>query len=68
MDLAELAKKRWIEKWSVSKMANHFERSPETIQMHVCKLRKGKVDSLGICAADMAQIRLALFESFQGKP
>lgn len=42
LDLAELARKRWIEKWSVSRMAGYFGRSPETIQMHICKLRKGE--------------------------
>ena|GEM_PF-2623501 len=40
MDLTELAKHRWVNKWSVNKLAKHFERSPETVQMHLCTLRK----------------------------
>ena len=44
----ELAKLRWIEKWAIPRLGEHFGRSPETIQMHLCRLRKpGGIEKLG---------------------
>ena len=67
MDLVELARKRWIEKWTVPRIVKHFDRSPETIQMYICHFKKGKVDLLGLSSQELAQIRLTLFELFHGK-
>ncbi|MCB0414602.1 MAG: hypothetical protein KDD50_09720 [Bdellovibrionales bacterium] len=67
LDLAELARKRWIEKWSVPKMAKYFERSPETIQMHICHLRKGKINKVDLCPEERRLISLQLFEVFKGQ-
>ena len=42
LDLKELAKLRWVHKWSVKRLAAHFDRRPETIQGHLCRVRKSK--------------------------
>lgn len=66
MDLAELARKRWIEKWTIPRIAKHFDRSPETIQMYICQFRKGKFESLKLNSKEKAQIKPILFEVFNG--
>ena len=66
LDLAELARKRWIEKWSVLKMAKHFKRSPETIQMHICHLRKGKIEKVGLASTEKRRLETRLFDVFRG--
>ena len=66
MDLAELARKRWIEKWTIPRIAKHFDRSPETIQMYICQFRKGKLESLNLSLKEKAQIKPVLFDIFSG--
>ncbi len=40
LDLAELAKNRWVNKWSIKRLATHHDRAQDTIQMHLSALRK----------------------------
>ncbi len=37
-----------IERWSVPRLGRHFDQSPETIQMHICKLRAGGIETLDL--------------------
>jgi hypothetical protein len=46
INLAELVTLRWLKDWSIPRLAAHFNRSPETIQMHCCQMRAGKIDRL----------------------
>jgi len=40
LDLTELARHRWVLKWSISKLTEHFDRKKDTIVMHLCQMRK----------------------------
>ncbi len=66
LDLTELAKIRWIKRWSVSKLAIHFDRSPETVQMHLCHLRAGKIHKLNFSSAERGTIVEAMRSHFKG--
>ena len=44
LDLRELARLRWVHRWSVARLAVHFERKPDTIQGHLCRMRKSKYE------------------------
>ncbi len=67
MDLAELATLRWVHKWSVAHMAQHFDRSPETIKMHMCRMRKPQgMNKLTLAASPLAKIKRAQKANFKG--
>ena len=66
-DLCALAKLRWIEKWSVNRLAEHLGKSPETIQMYLCRMRKpGGLDSLKLSPEELSSIRDNINQVFQG--
>lgn len=67
INLVELAKLRWIEKWSVSRLGKHFERSPETIQMHICQLRAGGLGKLDLEPCLYEQLRKGSRAVFKGR-
>ena len=57
LDLMELAKYRWIQKWSVPRLAAHFERSPNTLQAHLCRMKKtGKWRSFDLTKEELGII------------
>ena len=48
LDLSELARLRWIERWSRKRLAQHFGKSELTIQNYFHRLKQGiyKIDKL----------------------
>ena len=68
MSLTELAKKRYFEKWSVPRLAAHFQRSPETVQMHLCCMKKpGGLEKLSLTTAGKKSLAPILKEVFKGR-
>jgi hypothetical protein len=65
-DLTELAKLRWINHWSVSRLAAHFDRSPETITMYMCRLRGGKLKELILTPEERIEIMKIIYDPFHG--
>ena len=39
IDLTELAKRRWIEKWSIEKLAEHFKCGPTFVKKSLRKIK-----------------------------
>jgi hypothetical protein len=39
IDLTELAKRRWIEKWSIEKLAEHFRCGPTHVKRSLNKIK-----------------------------
>lgn len=67
VDLTELAKKRYFDRWSVARLATHFDRSPETIQMYLCRMKKDKVFKiLNLSHSEKLALKPLLHEVFQG--
>ncbi len=67
VDLTELAKKRYFDRWSVAKLAIHFDRSPETIQMYLCRMKKHEVlKKLNLSYSEKLALKPLLHEVFQG--
>jgi hypothetical protein len=67
VDLTKLAKLRWIEKWSVARLAQYFDRSPETIQMHICRQRKPQgLHKLALNDSELAEIQKNQKKLFKG--
>ena len=67
MDLMELAKLRWIQKWSVARLASHFGRRPDTIQGHLCRLRKsGKWQKMDFKGSELIAIKISIDKVFRG--
>ena len=66
INLMELAKLRWKERWSVSRLGIHFDRSPETIQMHICKLRAGGLEKLEFELGTYRELKNAMRQVFRG--
>lgn len=67
IDLTELAKKRYFDRWSVVKLATHFDRSPETIQMYLCRMKKHEVfKTLNLGHFEKLALKPLLHEVFQG--
>ena len=66
INLTELAKLRFIEKWSVKRLSNHFDRKPDTIQMHLCHLRAGGLNKLNFMPSEQKIIKATYKEVFQG--
>ena len=59
LDLAELARLRWIQQWSVARLAAHFGRRPDTIQGHLCKMRKsGEWRGFGFAEGELLAIEV----------
>ena len=59
IDSAELARLRWINKWSVEALGVHFGRSPETIGMHFTEFRKKRWKGLGLTKPEVKAIENA---------
>ncbi len=67
VDLTELAKKRYFDRWSVAKLSIYFDRSPETIQMYLCRMKKDEVfKTLNLSHSEKLALRPLLHEVFQG--
>lgn len=39
IDLTELAKRRWIDKWSIERLADHFGYGPTRIKLFLKRIR-----------------------------
>jgi hypothetical protein len=48
INLAELARLRWIENRSREEVADHFGASIETVKMHIRHLRSGRIQEVGL--------------------
>ena len=48
INLAELAKKRWIEGWPIEKLAKEFDYKQTTIRVALRRLRNGEIDSINL--------------------
>ena len=68
LDLKELARLRWIHKWSVARLAAHFGRRPDTtIQGCLCRIRKaGEWRSLDFPQEELLAIRKNTEKVFKG--
>ena len=60
IDLTELARLRWIKRWSVARLGQHFNRSPETIQMHICRFRAKGLEGLNLKAKELLKVRTSM--------
>ena len=59
LDLRELAKLRWIQQWSVARLAALFGRRPDMIQGHLCKMRKsGEWRGFGFAEGELLAIEI----------
>ena len=59
VDIAELARKRFIDKWSYRKLARYFKRSEDAIGWQIKKLRNYRFNIEGISN----ELRLKLIAS-----
>ncbi|MCB9026004.1 MAG: hypothetical protein H6625_06785 [Bdellovibrionaceae bacterium] len=67
LDLTELAKHRWVQKWSVPRLAEYFGRKPDTIQMHLCNMRKsGEWRKFKLNSFQLATIESNINKVFRG--
>lgn len=62
IDLAELAKLRWIEGFSRQELAEKYGKTPTAIQNYFQVLRRKNFNTLGLSAIEMSEIlkRVAL--------
>ncbi|PIR21863.1 MAG: hypothetical protein COV44_10955 [Deltaproteobacteria bacterium CG11_big_fil_rev_8_21_14_0_20_45_16] len=67
LDLAELAILRWVEMWSIPKIAKKLERSTNTIDWGLQKLKKGELDRLNLDRETKSKIKEVWWTSFHGK-
>ena len=65
-DLAELARLRWINRWSRIRIANKLNRSPETVAMYLTRLRRGQIERIQINPEERQKIAEAMKETFCG--
>ena len=63
----ELAKRRWIDKWSIKRLSKQFDRKPDTIKMYLWKLRSGEIKELKFSFDDQYKINQSLNVVFRGK-
>jgi len=67
IDLADLAKKRWIKKWTVKRLAEYFKKTPNAIQLEICDLRRNnKIMEIGLDQKELDLIKPELFKVFRG--
>lgn len=57
INLAELVTLRWLEEWSFSRLAVHFNRSQETLEMHCRQIRVEKIDRLSLARQVREEIK-----------
>ena len=50
--LVELARLRWIDNWPRAKLAERYDRSPETITMWCVRLKKGRLAGINLSAKE----------------
>lgn len=63
INLMELAKRRWIEKWSIERLSVYFGRPKYTIKRNLCLLKSGGLGELKLQPQD----RLIINESINTK-
>ena len=67
-NLSELARLRWIQKLSVAHIAEILDRSPETIQMYICRMRKPEVlAKVNLSTSELSLVKQQINSVFQGK-
>ena len=67
MDSTELARKRFIESWSIPRLAEHFALSSVTVQQRLAKMRKsGDISQLDLKLTEEGLIKKRLHELFKG--
>jgi hypothetical protein len=59
VDLAELAKLRWIDGWSRQRLASHYGRSLHAITNYCQNIRRKNFDLKGLTAEERERIRRA---------
>ena len=60
LNLAELARLRWIEGWSRRRLAEHFKKSDSAIQFHLQKLKRARFLGVGLTVDEIGRIRQAI--------
>ena len=58
LNLAELAKLRWIEGWDRKRLANHFGRTEEAIQNYFQKIKKAGFNLPNLTVEELRRIKL----------
>ena len=56
INLAELAKRHWIDGWSVKQLGNEWGRKRTTIKAYLRKLRNGPIETLDLSRAERKTI------------
>ncbi len=67
LDLAELAKLRWVKMWSLGRIAKAMGRSPNTIDWGLQRLKKGALDRLLLDEKTRSQIKREWNTVFHGR-
>ncbi len=67
LGLVELAKLRWVEMWSLDRIAIEMNRSRNTIDWGLQKLKKGQLDDLSLLQRTKAKIKSVWRTAFNGK-
>lgn len=67
LDLAELAKLRWVEMWSIGRIAEALDRSPNTIDWALQALKKGGLQKLSFDNETRLRIESNRKKCFHGK-
>ena len=67
VNLMELAKRRWIDKWSIKRLSKQFDRKPDTIKMYLGRLRSGGIKKLHFSTKEFHEINQSLNVIFRGK-
>ena len=57
INLSELAQRRWLNKWSVSRLAKHFDRSGGIIKMRLREVRAGGLKKLDLKNKELIAIQ-----------
>jgi len=67
VDSTELAKKRFIESWSIPRLAEHFGLSTVSVQKRLAKMRKsGDISKLDLNKLEQGLVKKRLGEFFKG--
>lgn len=67
LDLTELAKFRWVHEWSIPRLCRHFARKKDTIQMHICQMRKSGIwRDFDLSKDERASIKINIKRVYRG--
>ncbi len=57
LNLAELARLRWIEGWSRRRLAEHYKKSQNAIQFHLQKLKQARFSGVGLTVGEIRRLK-----------